>query len=57
MKFAEPFNDPGVLLRHHVDGLEYEHQREDEKDEGNASETEHSVFHSEPDLVGVACAG
>jgi hypothetical protein len=26
--FAEPLDHPGVLLRHHVDGLEHEHQRQ-----------------------------
>jgi hypothetical protein len=41
--FAEPLDHPGMLLRHDVDGLEYEHQRNDEHDQRDGAKTE---FHS-----------
>src|SRR5688572_17671854 len=38
--FAEALDHPGVLLRHHVDGLEDEHHRDDEEDEAETAETD-----------------
>jgi hypothetical protein len=42
---AEPLDHPGVLLGHDVDGLEDEHQGDDEDDERDGTEGQ---FHEHP---------
>lgn len=48
--FAQALDDPGVLLRHDVDGLEDEDQRDDENDQCDDAE---GRFHGVPFEVGV----
>ena len=43
--FAEPLDHPGVLLRHELDGLEDEHDGDDEDHQRDGSERE---FHGHP---------